>query len=1293
MSSSSTRQRGARAVGACLTAALVATGLTAPLAHAAPVLDPVTGSAPRAALDLRVLGSYETGAFDEAAAEIVVHHGGRLFVVNALAGLVDVLDIANPGAPMKLFSIDAGHAAQSVAVRADGLGVVITEGATKTADGYGVFFDATAASADDAVLGSVELGALPDSVAITTDGRYAVVANEGEPADDYSVDPEGSVSIITLPAALAAAAQADVRTADFHAFEAGGTKTLPAGVRIFAGIAGSDFPVSRNLEPEYVTIDGATAYVTVQEANAIAVVDLDEAEITELLPLGLKDHGRAGNGLDASDREISSSQSTISIRTYPGLKGVYMPDAIDTFSVDGATYLVTANEGDAREWGEDEPNEYLEPVRAKNLPVCDTNPALKAAAADDKRLGRLNISIASPYDEANECYTELHAFGARSFSVWDTAGNLVFDSGDQFEQIIADVAPEYFNSNHTEANFEGRSEDKGVEPEAVTIGQVGGRTYAFIGFERLGGVMVYDVTRPAAAKYVTYLNNRDFTVDQETPAAGDLGPESIAFIAADESPTGEALLAVGNEVSGTTTLIEVTPSTIDLQILSVNDFHGRLEADPGNRVAGAAVVAGAVDALSAARPNTVFVSAGDSIGGSTFTSFSQQDNPTIDALVAGGLQASVVGNHEFDRGWDDLENRVIDRYGDPRYALGANVYAKGTTTPVLDEFWVTEVDGVRVGFIGTVTQQTASMVAPDGIADIEFGDQLEAANRVAARLTDGITGNGEADVVVLLTHEGATSSRCADIPGEGSTYAELVTKASPKIDAIFSGHTHLQYACEVPVAWSGGKTRPVLQGWEYGKALARLELTVDAASKDVVSAKGSVVALHDGTTALYPADPAVTQIVADAKTAADLVGNEPIGKISATISRAFSGTSEDRGSESSLGNLIADVQLWATSNPSFAGEPAEIGIMNPGGVRADLTFAGDGTVTYKQVADVQPFGNTLVALDLTGAQLKAVLEEQWQPAGSSRPKLHLGLSKDLSYTYEVDAPRGSHVKEITFRGATVQPGDTYRVVTNSFLAAGGDNFVTFAQGTNSADTGMVDLEATVQYFEAHPVVAPAEVGRAAVYVAPPEPGDGDEDGDDDGEETGPVATTTTLALSKAKLTAGKTAVLTATVAGAKSGTVDFYRGTSKLGSATVSSSGRATLRYTPKVGTHRVTATFRGTTAAKTSSSTRVTLKVTKAASKLSSVKLSKSTLERGKTLTVTVKVSPKALARPGAVAVYYRGKKVGSAKVNAKGVAKVKVKTTKLGKKAGKRTLTVKYLGSSQVKASKARSVKLTLR
>jgi len=1288
MSSSFTRHGGARVVGACLTAALVATGLVVPLAHAAPVAEPVTGSAPDAALELRVLGSYETGQFEQAAAEIVTYFGSRVFAVNAFAGTVDVLDVADPSNPTKLFSFDAGHPAQSVAVRADGLGVVITEGTTKTANGFAVFFDANATTTEDATLGSVELGALPDSVAITADGRYAVVANEGEPADDYSEDPEGSISVITLPTTVAAATQADVRTADFHAFEADGTKPLPEGVRIFAGIDGLDNPVSRNLEPEYVTTVGATAYVTVQEANAIAVVDLDAAEVTELLPLGLKDHGVRGNGLDASDQAAA-----IEIATYPGLKGIYMPDAIDSFVADSRTYLVTANEGDAREWGS-----YVEPARARSLTVCDSNPALQAAAADNTKLGRLNITITSPYDEEAECYTELHAFGARSFSIWDTSGNLVFDSGDQFEQIIADVEPDFFNSNHAANARKNRSDDKGVEPEAVTIGQVGGRTYAFIGFERLGGVMVYDVTRPASSRYVTYLNNRDFTADVETPAAGDLGPESIAFVPAAQSPTGEALLAVGNEVSGTTTLIEVTANTIDLQILSVNDFHGRLEADPANRVAGAAVVAGAVDTLSAARPNTVFVSAGDSIGGSTFTSFSQRDNPTIDALVAGGLQASVVGNHEFDRGWDDLRNRVIDRYGDPRYALGANVYAKGTKTPVLDEFWVTEVDGVRVGFIGTVTQQTASMVSPDGIADIEFGDQLEAANRVAKKLTDGIKGNGEADVVVLLTHEGAAAASCSGILAESSTYSELVTKASPKIDAIFSGHTHLQYACELPVAWGGGKTRPVLQGWEYGKALARLELKVDAASKKVLSARGSVVGLHDGTNALFPADPTVAAIVADAKAAADVVGNEPIGKISGTISRAYAAGAEDRGSESSLSNLIADIQLWAASNESFAGVPAQIGLMNPGGVRADLTYSGDGTVTFKEVANVQPFGNTLVALDLTGAQLKAVLEEQWQPAGSSRPKLHLGVSEGLSYTYDDGAPRGSRIKEITFQGGVVGATDTFRVVTNSFLAAGGDNFPTFVEGTGRADTGTVDLEATVQYFEAHPVVAPAPVGRAVVYTGPitpeePEEPEQPEEPEEPEQPASPVATTTKLALSRSSIVVGKSATLTATVAGAKSGVVDFYRGASKLGSAKVSSSGKATYRFSPKVGTYSLTAKFRGTADAKASSSKAVRLKVTKAASKLSSVKASKKTLKRGKTLTVTAKVSPKALAKSGSVAVYYRGTKVASAKVNAKGVAKVKVKTSKLGKNTGKRTLTVKYLGTSQVKASKAKSVKLTLR
>ncbi|OIH84997.1 bifunctional metallophosphatase/5'-nucleotidase [Arthrobacter sp. UCD-GKA] len=533
---------------------------------------------------------------------------------------------------------------------------------------------------------------------------------------------------------------------------------------------------------------------------------------------------------------------------------------------------------------------------------------------------------------------------------------------------------------------------------------------------------------------------------------------------------------------------ENAPSTT-IELVGINDFHGRIEANGAE--AGAAVLAGAVKDYKSKNRNTLFVSAGDNIGASTFTSFSQQDNPTIDALKAAGLDASAVGNHEFDRGFDDLLNRVIPRYGNgdaaagADYALGANVYLKGTKTPALKEYTLKKLNGVTVGLIGTVTDQTASLVTPAGISGLDFGDQVEAANRVAAQLSDGDKSNGEADVLVLLTHEGSSSSNCASIGTEDTAYGDLVREASGEIDGIVSGHTHIGYSCAYPVqGWAKGLERPVLQAHQYGTTLDTLKITVSKKHKQVTGLEGGLISLttiaSDGTTVpRFEAVPGVAKIVEAASRQAEVVGAQKIGNISASILRGGTNGS-DRGVESSLGNLVADMHLWATSNENFGGVPAQIAFMNPGGLRADLLYGTDGTVTYKDAASVQPFGNTLFTMDLTGAQIKSVLEEQWQPDGASRPKLHLGISGGFSYTYNPNAARGEHIVSMSYQGEPVANDAVFRIVTNSFLAAGGDNFFTFAQGANVADSGQIDLVAGIEYFQAHPMVDPAPLGRAQV---------------------------------------------------------------------------------------------------------------------------------------------------------------------------------------------------------------------
>ncbi|MGO0604311.1 choice-of-anchor I family protein [Brevibacterium linens] len=562
----------AKTLTASTAALLLATGFTVggtvpstSPAHAAEVDDPIRSSASDAQIEMGFLGSHETGQFDESAAEITAVHGDTVFTVNAQAATVDVIDVSDPTNPQKVSEITGTGVANSISIREDGLGVIALEDEDKTQPGTVMFFDANDPEAD--ILGEVPVGSLPDMVTVTPDGAHALVANEGEPADDFSTDPEGSVSVIDLPAEVAAPSDSDVHTADFHEFEDGGAKTLPEDVRIFGPTPEEDLPISRNLEPEYITVAGDKAYATLQEANAIAVVDIASASVEEILPLGLKDHGQAGNGLDASDRDPEDAP-TVNISEYEGLKGAYMPDTISTFTSGGTDYLVTANEGDSREWGD-----FVDAARVKDLdedglaPVCETSPL--ADKLGDADLGRLNIITDLGLNDAGDCYEELVAFGARSFSVWTTDGKLVADSGDEFEKLTAEAVPEFFNSNHSESNLEGRSDDKGPEPEALTIGQVGETTYAFVGFERIGGIAAFDLSDPSAPKFATYFNNRDFSVsvedeieDVSDPAAllssaGDLGPEGITFLGADESPTGEAALVVGNEVSGTTSLYSV----------------------------------------------------------------------------------------------------------------------------------------------------------------------------------------------------------------------------------------------------------------------------------------------------------------------------------------------------------------------------------------------------------------------------------------------------------------------------------------------------------------------------------------------------------------------------------------------------------------------------------------------------------------------------------------------------------------------------------------------------------------
>lgn len=547
-------------------------------------------------------------------------------------------------------------------------------------------------------------------------------------------------------------------------------------------------------------------------------------------------------------------------------------------------------------------------------------------------------------------------------------------------------------------------------------------------------------------------------------------------------PIGVAALIAGTLVVSPVAAQAADPQTI--QVLGINDFHGRLVKGTTNGEAGAAVLSGAVNQLRAQYPETVFAAAGDLIGASTFDSFINEDKPTIDALNEAGLDVSAVGNHEFDQGYADLVDRVMAPYdattnplGGAEWGyLGANVRNKVDNSAALPEAWIADFGEVQVGFVGAVTDHLPELVSPAGIEDLTIESPVVAANREADKLKAA-----GAEVVVLLVHEGAATTALASATDPASDFGKIVNGVNANVDAIISGHTHLTYNHLIPVPqWQQqGRpvtARPVVSAGQYGLNLDQLLFSVDPDTGVLLGVQSNTLPLAASTApypANYPADPQTAGIVAAAVARAEVLGAVELGQIQGPFKRAYlaNGTTENRGGESTLGNLVAEVQRWAT--PDIGAGPAQIALMNPGGLRADMV--GNVTpsapvypaeVTYRQAANTQPFANTLVNMTLTGAQLKAALEQQWQPAGAQRPFLRLGLSEGFTYTYDPNGTPGSRITDMWLNGARIDPAQGYSVTVNSFLAAGGDNFTVLASGTNRRDTGQADLQAMVDYLAA-----------------------------------------------------------------------------------------------------------------------------------------------------------------------------------------------------------------------------------
>jgi len=498
-------------------------------------------------ITLTPIGRYTNGApYNLVAAEVVKHDPvmQRLYLANARDVRLDVIDIHNPAWPIKVGEVDLspyGGTVTSVAVD-HGLIAVAVVAAVKTDPGKVVILNPQLQ-----VVNVVPVGALPDFITFTPNGRWVLTANEGEPNtyNDYgsetngpSIDPEGSITIIDLATGVATPT---VNTAAFTAFN---DVPLDPGIRIF----GPNATVAQDLEPEGIAIsaDSTTAYVTLQENNAMAIVDIARATVTDLIGLGFKDHSQPGFGLDPSDQDGGNY-----IANWP-LWGIYMSDEVRAFEYRGQTFLVMANEGDTRNY----PG-FNEEVKVSALSLDPTVFPNAAELKKTNNLGRLTVTKTLGDVDGDGDYDAIFSLGGRSFTIRTATGEIVFDSGDQFEQLTAALYPKNFNCSNSSNSRDGRSASKGPEPEGVALGKVAGRLLAFIGFERIGGIIVYDVSNPFSPELVDYVNTRNFANPFNFDTAGDLGPEGLCFISAGDSPNGKPLLAVAHEVSGSVVLYQI----------------------------------------------------------------------------------------------------------------------------------------------------------------------------------------------------------------------------------------------------------------------------------------------------------------------------------------------------------------------------------------------------------------------------------------------------------------------------------------------------------------------------------------------------------------------------------------------------------------------------------------------------------------------------------------------------------------------------------------------------------------
>jgi 2',3'-cyclic-nucleotide 2'-phosphodiesterase (5'-nucleotidase family) len=1042
-----------------------------------------------------LLAGAEISAFDPAS--------DRLFVTSG-AGL-QVVDLADPALPRLVTTIDfttLGFATTditSVAV-AKGIVAVALPDADKALPGQVLLLDA----ADLSLLKAIPVGALPDSLTFTPDGLRLLVANEGE-LNETGTDGDGSVSIIDLGAGAAAAT---VRTATFEAFDGQEDALRTAGVRIFAGRS-----VSQDVEPEYIAVsaDGLTALVTLQEANAVARLDLATGTFTDIVPLGLKDF--SGLLADTSDRDGPGNDPLPGNLVNAPVFGLYMPDAIDSFQSGGQTFYVIANEGDDRD-------DFLDPaetIRVGNAgyDLDDATFPDEATLKDNDNLGRLTVSNAPGLrgdTDGDGDIDRILMYGGRSFSILDQDGNIVFDSGDAIERIVAGQFPALVD--------DGRSDNKGPEPEGIEIGTIDGRTYAFVALERSNLSLAFDVTDPGAVTYTGAIQ-RD----------GDVSPEGVLFIAAADSPTGAALLVTSNEVSNTLSVFTADPAPFRLQLLHFADAEAGLLAGRT-----APNLAALVDAFDGSYANTLILAGGDNFIPGPFLAagtdasvgavHGRGTNPgaaDIEIHNRIGVEASTVGNHEFDLGTNAFADAVadaafpyltsnLDFSGD---AALAGRYAETVGTGGLENAAnlagrivpsaTMQKGGETIGVVG-VTTQILEAISSTGNVEVKgfAGDGAEANDMVllAAQIQpviDELIAQG-VNKIILMSHlqqiqfekQLATLLTGVDIILAAGSNTRLGDDTDEAV--AFPGHA-ADFADTYPLVAQGadgGATLIVNTDNEF-TYLGRLVVDFDAEGHIILGSldadiNGAYAATDANVAAAWgvaEADLGTTAFAAGTKGAAVAQVTDAVqAVIAAKDGNVFGYTdvylegerAQVRTQETNLGNLTADANREAAAD-ALGDQPFIFSLKNGGGIRAQIgaidVVSGDkepplanpdagkpaGAVSELDIENALRFDNKLMVFDTTPQGLLNILEFAAGIAPGNGGFIQLG---GVRFSYDPDNAAGDKVRSVALIGddgeliaRVVEDGEVVdgappliSVVALNFTANGGDGYPAKANGSN-----------------------------------------------------------------------------------------------------------------------------------------------------------------------------------------------------------------------------------------------------